>query len=851
MPNSDTQSVTEYAESKLTRQEELEDKAVARGAHRFDRRLEETRKKDLESTHGAAKNLLIKGWPKMAEGLRHWLDDQTTGPGRRHTAVKWLQKVGVEKAAAITTKVVLDGIHSDRIFRKVCFAISDRILMELRSRRLEEEAPGLFKYRVRSFKNTSHYRHMRASMQATIRYSDVEMPELEMTKSHKMRLGTKLLDILQQTIGLIEIENVADRKPGGGYKQQKMVRPDAQTREWISQRNGLLRDHWPVYGPMVVPPLEWKDGERGGYRYALRGEMDLVRGSDVNKQDPDQDLSEVYDALNSAQETAWCVNLRVLEAVQEVADRGGGRADVPELEEIPEPPKPEDIDENEEAREEWKEKARRRHLRERERQGNAATFLKTLNTIEELEDEEELFFPYSLDFRGRVYPIPDTLHPQGPDLHRGLLQFAEGQKLGRDGAMWLCVHGANCLGETPSGRKLDKESFQARCDWVTRNSGRIVEVAEAPLEHTWWMDADEPWQFLAFAYEWKRFVRHRKRGKDDEEFVSWLPVAVDGSCNGLQHFAALLRDRKGGEAVNLLPSDSPRDFYTRVLEATKDELESIAASGEEPLDELAAKWLGSGLLERSIVKRPSMTFSYGSQEYGFTQQIKEYLKSNTDWHGETKELFAMMVEGEPQDMRYKACNVLAKAIWRSIGDEASGAFRAMEWLQDCARVVAKSGDEEGQRVSWTVPETGFEVTQNYTKDDLKQVDTVLSGTVIQPSYYAETDDVDSRKQGNACPPNVIHSLDAANLVMTVNRAVEQGVSHVGVVHDSFQTHAGDMTVLGRAIRETFVELHSGPILEDLEAQFRAQADDPEDIPEPPARGDLDLGKVLVSEYFFS
>lgn len=38
----------------------------------------------------------------------------------------------------------------------------------------------------------------------------------------------------------------------------------------------------------------------------------------------------------------------------------------------------------------------------------------------------------------------------------------------------------------------------------------------------------------------------------------------DGSCNGLQHYAALGRDSVGAASVNLLPSDLPQDVYSGV-----------------------------------------------------------------------------------------------------------------------------------------------------------------------------------------------------------------------------------------------------------------------------------------------
>ena len=42
-----------------------------------------------------------------------------------------------------------------------------------------------------------------------------------------------------------------------------------------------------------------------------------------------------------------------------------------------------------------------------------------------------------------------------------------------------------------------------------------------------------------------------------------------GSCNGLQHYAALGLDAKGGAQVNLVPGDKPGDVYTGVCNVVK------------------------------------------------------------------------------------------------------------------------------------------------------------------------------------------------------------------------------------------------------------------------------------------
>ena len=48
------------------------------------------------------------------------------------------------------------------------------------------------------------------------------------------------------------------------------------------------------------------------------------------------------------------------------------------------------------------------------------------------------------------------------------------------------------------------------------------------------------------------------RAGDPARYVSHVPVHQDGSCNGLQHYAALGRDLTGGYAVNLCPTDKPQ-----------------------------------------------------------------------------------------------------------------------------------------------------------------------------------------------------------------------------------------------------------------------------------------------------
>ena len=55
----------------------------------------------------------------------------------------------------------------------------------------------------------------------------------------------------------------------------------------------------------------------------------------------------------------------------------------------------------------------------------------------------------------------------------------------------------------------------------------MLETAEDPYENDWWMEASEPFGFLAFCYEFKKF------NDEGYGYVSHFPVRMI-SNNGMQ-----------------------------------------------------------------------------------------------------------------------------------------------------------------------------------------------------------------------------------------------------------------------------------------------------------------------------
>ena len=175
-----------------------------------------------------------------------------------------------------------------------------------------------------------------------------------------------------------------------------------------------------------------------------------------------------------------------------------------------------------------------------------------------MRNEEGFYYPHNLDFRGRAYPMHPHLNHLGSDLCRGILEFAEGRPLGNRGIYWLKIHLANLF-----GGGINKLSYDGRQEFIEDNINNIIDSAERPLEgKRWWLGAEDPFQCLSA----RMYLSDASKSSCPESLVCHMPVHQDGSCNGLQHYAALGKDKLGAEVVNLISGDKPVDVYSSIAE---------------------------------------------------------------------------------------------------------------------------------------------------------------------------------------------------------------------------------------------------------------------------------------------
>lgn len=830
----------------MTTQIDIEEKMRDRGLNASKERWYKNRERGDVSRSEAVKNVMFGkhgrhskdrddlarvSYPAlMSVAIQVYLDEAFNGTaGRRRSAAEVLKRFDPYDVAYHTCSTAFNGLCLKHTATITALALGNALEELERYTVFTRENKGASKWLQREFKKRRIHkaRHKRTYMSVLAGHKGINLPRW--SKEQKLHVGMRLLSMFCDVTKLAHMPVVHM-----GKKRYKHFEALPQLLTWIeNERDDLALAHPPKL-PMIEAPRPWSKGKYGGY-YTF--DLDIIKGAREfggNQLEllEEADMSQVYKAVNTLDATPYRVNKRVLEVLDYCWTMGLEVGSLVSSDQITPDPMPDDVSgdikrltpKQQEKRKAWRKYARSVHERNAAVQSSRMQAMRTIEMARDFRDQPALYFPHQLDFRGRVYDIPIGLNPQGPDYSRSLLEFAVGKHiLNEDGMLWHMVHGANCWG-------YDKVSMEDRVQWVRDNIVNIRGVARDPLRNVWWMEADKPWAFLAWCFDYCDVL---------EGFESHIAVAMDGSCNGLQHFSAMLRDPEGAAAVNLAKADKPQDIYQRVADVVVEDLKRFK-KGKEKL--WARAWSASKIVDRKLCKRSVMVMPYGGTMTSTLRYVEEGVRDRF-----TQEELTTMFG----DDTVKAIVLLSKLVHEATRKVVTSAATAMEWLQQVARVAAKAD----VHLKWTLPH-GFVAAPHYVKYKMVRLDKgdKSTGDRIQQSLSIPTDKIDTTRMVNAISPNVVHSLDACAMMQTVLRAKRRGVEHFRMVHDDYGTHAADTPKLARALREVFVELYADrnwlaefreQVLEQLPKEWHSE------VPPAPKLGEFDVREVLNSEFFFA
>lgn len=825
----------------------LEHEAHVFGVNKYKQRtLKLLSKGNLLYSRSAKPLLLDTLFPKLLDHFIKWRTKCASNKSRL-ISYFYLKDINPKVAAYITIKVAFAILskktHTVVKLQGLVKAIGDAISDEIQFSSLTGITQRFIQDHIKALDG---YRYKKNYALAIQKY---RLKQPEFTKwpySSLVHVGVKMLGLLIESTSLPVIRQVHKRTAS-----YTVVELNPIYKNIINKNINYLSNLSPLYEPCIISPKPWTTSAiGGGYWSQARAPLPLIKSNCVRyvRNDKSKSTSSsssyILDSINLAQSTAWKVNIPVLNVVKEIVTWKNcpisdsilisiGTSLQDDL-----PIKPKDISTNLIARKEWRRAANHVHQKASYKVTKQLRTEFLINQAIKFSKYDSIWFPYTYDWRGRMYSSSSSLNPQGNDINKGLLTFAQGKPIGHQGFYWLKIHGANCAGHR-------KKSFTARLDFIHHNHDNILASAANPLNYLWWTTAapKHPFSFLAFCIEYANVV------KSSLDYPCSLPIMFDANCSGLQHLALLTRDSTLAKLVNLSESESesssePQDVYQLVASRTLEQLYETSKNGT--LDSLCTQVTDMGISEtpvlgtkhiaqlllcdssvvtREVAKIAVIATLYGSTRFSLTNQLVNHL----GWYA-----------------RYQLVVYLSTLLQNVINDILGPAvLELIAWFKKVVTIL------KDKSVSWTTSD-GFPVSHSYSTYKRIRVSTILLGSMyIKPTFL--TDDpvgTNLKRQRLGIVPNFIHSQDANHLRLTIRHAHERyQINSFALIHDSYGTNPADSDNLLKSIRESLVSMYttSDPIL----AFYNSNLGLP-DIPTLTRQQELNIKDILLhSQYAFN
>jgi DNA-directed RNA polymerase len=421
-----------------------------------------------------------------------------------------------------------------------------------------------------------------------------------------------------------------------------------------------------------------------------------------------------------------------------------------------------------------------------------------IRMCEELMELEEFsfYFPVTMDQRGRMYYRGGLVSPQGTDLCKAAFQFKDSMPLGENGLEAILIHTANVLGE-------DKLSYNERYNYALSQYNTLLTM-ETHLDIKKTYPRADHYQALVAAKELQKLDAWLSEDKSEKDFPSTLVCHQDGTCNGLQHMAALTKNRQTAITVNCTGStknDTPHDIYGIIAVAAS---ELASGKAKDLIQQFG----------RAMAKKPVMVTGYGAGVATVCRGVAEFLTS----------------KGE----KVTHAQAIGEAYCKAIDKHAEAVRTFTNSVVRMLTKAYKSGETIGG-VTWTTAD-GFVAHTEYMDIETARIRGKNYNATCMELGKPVEDDV---KTVYAMAPNFVHSIDATHLRMVINACNHDLVT----VHDSIGSHAGSYHKTAKEIRKQFVEVHEYNAMENLCQNIQQRT--------PRFIGDYDAKEALQSTYIFS
>jgi DNA-directed RNA polymerase len=448
-----------------------------------------------------------------------------------------------------------------------------------------------------------------------------------------------------------------------------------------------------------------------------------------------------------------------------------------------------------------------------------------MQIVDIFKDAPKFYFPVRLDQRGRLYCDTVYFTYQGTDLAKSLINFAIPDTLERtntEAIEYFYVYGANCFG-------MNKESHKSRVEWVNKNANVILDFESNDIIKK----AKNPWLFLAFCFEFRRWIEYY-HGDDDKPFLTHIPVQIDQGCSAYQHLCLLTNEEDLFKQLNInvpeekqkdIMNQKPNDFYSYILYLLKKKLDNeISNYTNSKLDNIVR--LKNFPFNRTHLKKAIMTIPYSAahcslKEYILkelwpientslltSEQLNMGLKTYTNNEGEkiTKSTITWYSPKKDRSKPYinnEDISLLSTLVMEIVNKD----FKQIRKLVDYLKNISNICIELNIPIIWNLPH-GLLVKQSYLKPKNVSVQPFKTSK-LKLKLTLKTDILSKEKNKLSIIPNLIHSLDASSLMLLKKEfsKLHPETKNFYTIHDCFAVSPKYIPDLIYLIRSVYTHLY--------------------------------------------
>ncbi len=218
--------------------------------------------KHSESTTEHGRLLMKKIHTPTCELLKKELENSSNKVGVGYSAFPFIRKLDIDVVVFLSLKVLINNINKDFSATKMASQIGQALEDEIRFTEFKDLKPHFFKSIMERMEG-DNYKYYKKRKVLNLEWNKLDSIHgiEKWTNIDRIKVGTKLLDVIIRASGIIEIDTQQQTKK----RKTSIIKPTQLFIEFVSNYDELREYATPEFYPSVLPLIPWEDQYTGAY----------------------------------------------------------------------------------------------------------------------------------------------------------------------------------------------------------------------------------------------------------------------------------------------------------------------------------------------------------------------------------------------------------------------------------------------------------------------------------------------------------------------------------------------------------------------------------------------------------